>query len=342
MLRIYNKPLSPGTAAQLAQRQAIKDKVSAWQALSQGEKATWNSDAKALGCPWSGYTLFMSTQLVPICSFFHFIVILNKMSPKIKLPFGSQSAKKSIGKVLTFYDRGGLQKVRLYNKPTGLPSAGQTAQRQAVKEAVELWQALSYGYKAAWNSLAYDLGDPWSGYTLFIKQTLAGYGANKILNGEFEIPGSGAAVFSNWIDAADGASTVNQDNINPYSGDNCCRLDIDADSNNAYVKQAVTLIPNKIYKMSIWAKTFGVNAYVGSHFRDTGGHVGLDPDGTWSSSSWTTWFNAYDPNYTKYKTEFICHPNYANYTLYLIRTRVSTSCSLYLDLAQLRETPAEL
>jgi len=61
MLRIYNKPLSPGTAAQLAQRQAIKEKVAAWQALSPGEKATWNNRAKSLGFPWSGYTLFMST-----------------------------------------------------------------------------------------------------------------------------------------------------------------------------------------------------------------------------------------------------------------------------------------
>ena len=64
-MRIYNKPSGVGSEAQLAQRQIIKDKVAAWQALSAAEKATWNVQAKALGDPWSGYTLFMRNY-VPI------------------------------------------------------------------------------------------------------------------------------------------------------------------------------------------------------------------------------------------------------------------------------------
>ena len=84
------------------------------------------------------------------------------------MPLGSHAAKKSIGKLLTFYDRGGLQKVRLYNKPTGLPSDGQTAQRLVIAGRVAAWQALSDEDKAAWNSSAKALGDPWSGYTLFM------------------------------------------------------------------------------------------------------------------------------------------------------------------------------
>jgi len=90
------------------------------------------------------------------------------MSPKSKLPLGSHGAKKSIGKLLTFYDRGGLQKVRLYNKPTGPPSAGQTAQRLVIASRVEAWQALSPAEKNEWNASAKALGDPWSGYTLFM------------------------------------------------------------------------------------------------------------------------------------------------------------------------------
>ena len=90
------------------------------------------------------------------------------MSPKSKFPLGSHRAKKSIGKILTFYDRGGKQKVRLYNKPSKPASAAQVAQRIIVKDKVAFWQALSDEDKAIWNSEAKVLGDPWSGYTLFM------------------------------------------------------------------------------------------------------------------------------------------------------------------------------
>ena len=90
------------------------------------------------------------------------------MSPRAKLPFGSHSAKKSYGKILTFYDRGGEQKVRIYNKPSGLGSEAQLAQRQIIKAKVAAWQALSVPAKASWNFQAKALGDPWSGYTLFM------------------------------------------------------------------------------------------------------------------------------------------------------------------------------
>lgn len=91
------------------------------------------------------------------------------MSPKAKLPLGSAAATKSIGKMLTFYRRGSKQKVRLYHKPTGLPSAGQTAQRAVIGALVKIWQGLSNEDKASWNSRAKALGDPWSGYTLFMR-----------------------------------------------------------------------------------------------------------------------------------------------------------------------------
>jgi len=90
------------------------------------------------------------------------------MSPKSKFPLGSQSAKKSIGKLLTFYDRGGKQKVRLYNKPTKPASAAQAVQRGLIRDKVAIWQAFSDEDKAVWAAEAKTLGDPWSGYTLFM------------------------------------------------------------------------------------------------------------------------------------------------------------------------------
>jgi len=90
------------------------------------------------------------------------------MSPKSKFPLGSHRAKKSIGKILTFYDRGGKQKVRLYNKPSKPASAAQLVQRNVVKDKVAIWQAFSDVDKAVWASEAKALGDPWSGYTLFM------------------------------------------------------------------------------------------------------------------------------------------------------------------------------
>ena len=90
------------------------------------------------------------------------------MSPKSKLPLGGISATKSIAKSLIFYSRGGAQKVRYYYKPAGDPSAAQAAQRLLIKTKVKAWQALSVVDKTSWNDQAKILGDPWSGYTLFM------------------------------------------------------------------------------------------------------------------------------------------------------------------------------
>lgn len=90
------------------------------------------------------------------------------MSPKVRIPLGSSSAKKSIGKNLTFYQRGGKQHVRNYTVPTGEASEAQVAQRLIIKAKVEAWQALSPAEKAVWNSAAKTKGNPWFGYTLFM------------------------------------------------------------------------------------------------------------------------------------------------------------------------------
>ena len=91
------------------------------------------------------------------------------MSPKAKLPLGSSKATGSISKLLTFYQRGDKQKIRLYNKPLKPASAAQLAQREIIRERVAVWQGLSDPDKAAWNLRAKALGDPWSGYTLFMR-----------------------------------------------------------------------------------------------------------------------------------------------------------------------------
>ena len=84
------------------------------------------------------------------------------------MPFGSVSATKSFGKALTFYRRGNRQKVKSWGAPTGAPSAAQLAQRADIKLRVDTWRALSAEDKASWNNQAKILGDPWSGYTLFV------------------------------------------------------------------------------------------------------------------------------------------------------------------------------
>jgi len=90
------------------------------------------------------------------------------MCAKIKLSPLFQFGLKSFGKILTFYERGGEQKVRIYNKPSGPGSEAQLAQREIFKDKVVDWQALSPEEKATWDEEAALLGDPWSGYTLFM------------------------------------------------------------------------------------------------------------------------------------------------------------------------------
>ena len=57
----YGVPAGAPSAAQIAQRESIKQRVEAWQSLSALEKTSWNNQALLRGDPWSGYTLFMST-----------------------------------------------------------------------------------------------------------------------------------------------------------------------------------------------------------------------------------------------------------------------------------------
>lgn len=63
-VRSYYKPSRPPSPAQLEQRQIIKARVKAWQALSDEDKASWDSQATALGPLWSGYTFFMRSAVM--------------------------------------------------------------------------------------------------------------------------------------------------------------------------------------------------------------------------------------------------------------------------------------
>lgn len=97
------------------------------------------------------------------------------MSPESKLPLGSLEATKSVSKLLTFYKRGGKQKVRRYNKPSGLPSAEQRTQREVIKSRVESWQALSPESKEEWNLAAAAMAAPLSGYNLYIRSPIMSF-----------------------------------------------------------------------------------------------------------------------------------------------------------------------
>jgi hypothetical protein len=59
LLERYYAPFNPQTSLQQEGRSAFKDAVSGWQALSAGEKASWNyyQDYRRQRPPMSGYNL---------------------------------------------------------------------------------------------------------------------------------------------------------------------------------------------------------------------------------------------------------------------------------------------
>lgn len=110
------------------------------------------------------------------------------MSPRALLPLGSLSAKKSIRKALTFYNRGGQQFVKHYGAPIAPPSSAQTEQRTIIKAKVAVWQNLTLDQRLQWKAQAEALGDPWSGYSLFMSlYSLSQEDFMSILN--FRMPG---------------------------------------------------------------------------------------------------------------------------------------------------------
>jgi len=97
------------------------------------------------------------------------------MSPKIKLPLGSQSAKKSIGRILTFYDRGGKQCIKRYAAPPRLKeiTLKQWTRRHIAGLLTAHWQCMTTVQKAVYDDAAKLKKLTMSGYNYFFKLAMA-------------------------------------------------------------------------------------------------------------------------------------------------------------------------
>lgn len=173
-----------------------------------------------------------------------------------------------------------------------------------------------------------------------VRMKIAGFGAEKVLNNEFETAGGGGAdVFANWIEIAGGTCTVNQDNANEYSGANCCRFDLDPAGNDIYVHQTMTLGSNKRYKLSFWYYNSLAVKTAKFLVRDSASNIWLQSDGTWGGIGSIILANVL--SWTKYEIEFVTHSDYTSYRVQLDRDLAGSS-SIYYDLVRLRETPAKV
>jgi len=91
--------------------------------------------------------------------------------PKVRGPLMSMTASGEFGnKSLIFSTRNGVTVCRKYAKPTGEPSAKQLQNRELMKTAAVLWDALSDYQRNKWLTGTYR--DPGTGRTLPIKSTL--------------------------------------------------------------------------------------------------------------------------------------------------------------------------
>ena len=133
--------------------------------------------------------------------------------PKVKGPLFSVSARKTLGKLLTFQRRPGGAAVYPYKKPKVPLTAKQILQRWLVAQAVACWQGLSDADKAVWELKAKGRGQ--SGYSLFIhKNTAIGYnmflapdfsiGAGSVLPDLSRYKSHGAITGASWADGLHG------------------------------------------------------------------------------------------------------------------------------------------
>lgn len=91
---------------------------------------------------------------------------------KITNPLFSMSASGSIGDAVTFTQTARGAVAKRFSKPSGLPAAGQVAQRAAYAAAVASWNALPAQDKAAWTITGKARGV--SGYNAYLSANIGG------------------------------------------------------------------------------------------------------------------------------------------------------------------------
>jgi len=87
---------------------------------------------------------------------------------KLKGPIMSLEAHGSIGKILTFSERGSGSQTRKYTKPIKAPSAKQRAQRRLTEFLVAQWQNMTEIQKDVYEDAAKATGKQISGYHYFL------------------------------------------------------------------------------------------------------------------------------------------------------------------------------
>jgi len=117
---------------------------------------------------------------------------------KVSGPLFSLDARGSVGKAITFSFWKGINYVRNRVVPNNPQSALQTAIRDLISDATIAWKtgatvggiAIDAAYKLAYDTAA--AGQAYSGFNLFIKQTVALNGGSAY-DGSLEIPVSPTA-----------------------------------------------------------------------------------------------------------------------------------------------------
>jgi len=89
---------------------------------------------------------------------------------KLKGPIMSLEAHGSIGKILTFSERGSGSQTRKYTKPIKAPSAKQRAQRRLTEFLVAQWQNMTEIQKDVYEDAAKATGKQIAGYHYFLRE----------------------------------------------------------------------------------------------------------------------------------------------------------------------------
>lgn len=152
-----------------------------------------------------------------------------------------------------------------------------------------------------------------------------------------------ATNLTSWTETIAGTSTVNREASIVQQGTYAVRLDIDASNNNAYISQALTMLQNIEYTLSLWYKNSVAAKTAFVAITDSANNVALQADGTWAAYAvgiFIPLINATD--WTRLVLPFKAHPSYSNYTIIIGHTSTRTSASgssIYFDDARIERPP---
>lgn len=167
-----------------------------------------------------------------------------------------------------------------------------------------------------------------------------------VANGGFETAGAGGSDdFASWFEYESGGSTNIRDTSELYSGTASFKQIIDGSNSEAYVYQALTLVPGLKYRLSLKYRNSASGKTARIMLYDSGFNGGLRPDGTFGTNPAADTIDL--PNSTSwasYSIDFYAHADYSSYLLYLSRGSAASS-SIWFDdvsLVPLQVPPAKV